>query len=122
MARKTDTPTFAQFWAHYPVHKDRKRAEQAWNQLSAADRRAALAALPAYIQDCQQNGIQYKYAQGWLNGRRWEDEPTLPQPLPSEVWGVPTATERELFRKAAQTDLQSEQGGTANPLDGMEMW
>lgn len=73
----SNIPTFAAFWAAYPVHKDRKRAEQAWQRLTAGDRRAAIAALPGYIADCQRNGIEYKYAQGWLNGRRWEDEPTL---------------------------------------------
>lgn len=72
------THGFDVFWAKYPVHKDRKRAEQAWNRLTATDRQAAIAALPDYIADCQQNGIQYKYAQGWLNGRRWEDERELP--------------------------------------------
>ncbi len=72
---KNSEPTFADFWAAYPVHKDRKRAEQAWQRLTATDRRAAIAALPGYIADCQRNGIdKYKYAQGWLNDRRWEDD------------------------------------------------
>ncbi|MBQ9646150.1 MAG: hypothetical protein IJV24_07325 [Prevotella sp.] len=70
----TNVPTFDEFWKAYPLHKARKQAEQAWARLTATDRRAALAALPAYRQDCEQQGIAFKYAQGWLNGRRWEDE------------------------------------------------
>lgn len=92
----SNTPAFADFWAAYPVHKDRKRAEQAWQRLTAGDRRAALAALPGYVADCQRNGIKYKYAQGWLNGRRWEDETSITvnggsdkensTPLSMELW------------------------------------
>lgn len=90
MAKSSSTPTFDEFWTAYPVHKDRKRAEQAWQRLTAGDRRAALAALPGYIADCQQNGIKYKYAQGWLNGRRWEDEPSPAAAVP--VAAVPVAS------------------------------
>lgn len=98
MANKA--PSFDEFWAAYPLHKARKQAEQAWQRLSAGDRRAALAALPAYRQDCLRQGIAFKYAQGWLNGRRWEDEVSDPNPNPSPAQGrgVPcgqNATKRE---------------------------
>ena len=45
MARNSSstTPDFAEFWAKYPVHKARKLAEQAWQRLTAGDRRAAIA-------------------------------------------------------------------------------
>jgi len=67
-------PTFKEFWAAYPMHKDRLRAEKAWLRMTAADKAAAIAALPAYTADCRQRGVAFQYAQGWLNGRRWEDE------------------------------------------------
>ena len=67
-------PEFKDFWKAYPLHKARKQAEQAWSRLSARDKRAAIAALPAYTCDCLQRGAAFKYAHGWINGRRWEDE------------------------------------------------
>jgi len=120
MAR--NTPDFEDFWAQYPVHKDRKRAEQAWQRLTAGDRRAAIAALPSYITDCQQNGIQYKYAQGWLNGRRWEDEP-----MPAAQM-VARADLQSKNNRIANAHTQSD--GIANPAErnaaappsGIELW
>lgn len=109
-----NTPDFEDFWTQYPVHKDRKRAEQAWQRLTTGDRRAAIAALPGYIADCQQNGIQYKYAQGWLNGRRWEDEVAEPQVSSAKPTG-----DNEL----ATCDLKPETSGSAaTPPDGIELW
>ena len=115
----SNTPTFADFWAAYPVHKDRKRAEQAWQRLTVRDRRAALAALPDYIADCQQSGIQYKYAQGWLNGRRWEDE-TDPSPA------LPYMGGSEMPHPASTSDYTPpsqgvSEGGSA-AASGMEIW
>ena len=72
-------PTFKKFWQAYPIHRDRLRAEKAWYRMTADDKAAAIAALPAYVRDCRQLGMPYQYAQGWLNGRRWEDEKELPQ-------------------------------------------
>ena len=114
MARKaTEAPAFDEFWALYPVHKDRKRAEQAWQRLTAGDRRAALAALPGYTRDCQQQGIQFKYAQGWLNGRRWEDELEQEIQVPGVKFQVPSgaaATEREHSAPQGPETLRSTSG------------
>lgn len=131
-------PTFDEFWAAYPLHKARKQAEQAWQRLSAGDRRAALAALPAYRQDCQRQGIAFKYAHGWLNGRRWEDE--VSDPNPAQEQGVPcgqSATKREhpgegqLFAQPLPSHPRGGAGVGSNhdpdspdtaPLSGMETW
>lgn len=103
------TPTFDDFWRVYPLKKGKEDAEKkAWNRLTAAEKRKAVAAVPLYIQDCQRNGIdRYKYPQGWLNGKRWQDyedeltdagidttpSPTPSTPLPSMGdEGVQTAT------------------------------
>lgn len=85
MKKKTAQPTFDDFWQAYPLHKARMDAERAWNRLTARDKREAIAALPAYTADCQKRGIAFKYAQGWLNGRRWTDkydETVVPAALP----------------------------------------
>ena len=65
---------FEEFWRKYPLHKARKDAERAWDRLGAKDRRAAIDAIDVYRESCEKTGVALKYAHGWLNGRRWEDE------------------------------------------------
>lgn len=71
---KSKSPTFDDFWKAYPLHRGKLDAEKAWARLSATDKQKALAALPRYREYLQQTGTNIKYPQGWLNGRRWEDE------------------------------------------------
>lgn len=104
------TPTFKEFWTAYPLHRDRLRAEKAWLRMTAADKAAAIAALPAYTADCRQRGVPFQYAQGWLNGRRWEDE--------MEESG----TEKELSDAAQHSDKGQPTNGTAPSLADMETW
>lgn len=82
MTKKTSTPIdqdFQQFWDAYGLKRDRVAAERAWRKLSKGDRRAALAGIRSYRDDCEARGIQRMYAQGYLNHRRWEDESAEPQ-------------------------------------------
>lgn len=71
---RTKAPSFDDFWKAYPLHKGKIDAEKAWNRLSAGDKQKALAGIPRYREFIQQTGTNIKYPQGWLNGRRWEDE------------------------------------------------
>lgn len=83
MAKKTSTPIdreFDQFYKAYPIHRGKEDAEKAWRRLSAKDRRAARDGIARYCAICQQQGVSYKYPQGYLNGRRWEDEAENPNP------------------------------------------
>jgi hypothetical protein len=83
MAKKTSTPIdqdFQEFWDAYGLKRDRVAAERAWRKLSKGDRRAALAGIQRYRDDCEARGIQRMYAQGYLNHRRWEDEQEDPTP------------------------------------------
>lgn len=66
---------FQMFWDAYALKRDRIAAERAWKRLSSEDRRAAFAGIGAYREYCEQRGISRMYAQGYLNHRRWEDEP-----------------------------------------------
>ena len=125
----TGTPSFDDFWRAYPLHRDKLSAERAWKRLTAEQKRLALAALPAYAADCQRHGIAYKYAQGWLNGHRWEDNltedvaakktdnatpqppATPPQPV-RDGWGNRigegiTADERQTFNELKHDLLQA---------------
>ena len=72
---RNKAPEFREFWDAYGLKRDRLAAERAWNRLSARDKAAALAGIPAYREDCRRQGIAMMYGQGYLNHRRWEDEP-----------------------------------------------
>lgn len=77
MAKKTSTPIdpdFQKFWDAYGLKRDRVAADRAWRKLAKGDRRAALAGIQRYRDDCEARGISRMYAQGYLNHRRWEDE------------------------------------------------
>lgn len=75
---RSKAPEFKDFWNAYPLHRGKVDAEKAWNRLSAGDRQKALAGLPRYRDYIRRSGTAVKYAQGWLNGRRWEDEEDEP--------------------------------------------
>ncbi len=65
---------FKTFWDAYGLKRDKKAAEPAWNRLSDRDRRAALAGISSYREECLRQGIPMMYPKGYLTHRRWEDE------------------------------------------------
>ena len=65
---------FKTFWDAYALKRNRIKAERAWERLSDKDRRAALAGIAAYQQECRRTGVAVMYAQNYLACRRWEDE------------------------------------------------
>lgn len=69
--------SFDAFWAAYPLKVSKKRAQVAWRNLTKAERQAALDALPRHVARWEQTRTEPKYIKqpdGWLNGKRWEDE------------------------------------------------
>lgn len=90
-ARKIPTMSFDDdFWDVYDLKRNRMAAERAWNRLSAKDRYAACMGISAYREECLRSGIAMMYPQGYLNDRRWEDEPSTTPPSP-----VPVKTKEE---------------------------
>lgn len=79
---------FDLFWQHYPRKVAKAHARAMWRRLSATERAAALAALPAHVAYWTARATppeHIPHAGTWLNpstGRRWEDE--LPQPEQAE--------------------------------------
>lgn len=68
---------FVAFWAMYPRRESKHYTRRIWHRLPAADRRAALAALPDHVAEWQAQGREMRHIphpSTWLNGRRWEDE------------------------------------------------
>ena len=78
-------PTFEEFWNTYGLKRDRIAAMRAWNKLNAKDKRAAIAGIAAYTNDCEQRGISRMYGQGYLNHRRWEDDFCAPEATASHL-------------------------------------
>lgn len=76
---------FLEFWEVYPLHRDKRKAEKAWRNAVAragatADARAAIiAGAIRYRDDPNRSNEFTKYAEGWLNGDGWEDEPLPPR-------------------------------------------
>lgn len=68
---------FDLFWETYGYKRDKKKSQRIWSKLNAADRKAALAAIPDYKRDCQEHRRQMRYPSVYLNNRTWEDEFTV---------------------------------------------
>lgn len=90
-------PTFAEFWQAYGKKVGRHKSELKWKALTAAERAAALAALPAYV--ARKPELQFrKDPLSWLNGKHWEDElpaeaaAPRPQPQPQPVGPAQAST------------------------------
>lgn len=71
---------FDAFWAVFPIHRDKDKARQAFEAAlaSGADLDAIIAGAADYARWLKTTTTAPKYAQGWLNGRRWEDELDIP--------------------------------------------
>lgn len=110
--------SFKVFWDAYPDHHARAVAERIWKRLSQKDRRAALAAIAPYREECEAKGVAFKYAPGWLTDRRWEDysesnHPTC-NPTPSS-----SPTRGGEFGDAG---TKKELSAGADALEDMDTW
>jgi hypothetical protein len=91
-------PRFDEFWAVYPIHRDRKAAEIAWAKaVTRAEPDAIIEAAARYRDDPNRDPAKTKYAQGWLNGDRWQDDP-----LPSPRDRAPRDRAAEIVRNAVE--------------------
>jgi len=115
---------FPEFWELYPKKADKLEAAKAWKKLSADDQTAALEKVSLYAKAMAGKTDFVKNAQGWLNGRRWEDDPatwgrngSTPQlPLvahPSLMSDAERAYERERSERLRATGRPAEAKGAA---------
>lgn len=71
---------FEDFWAVYPRRRDRRKAEKAFAAaVKRADIDAILDGAHRYAVDPNRVEQFTKYAEGWLNGDGWLDEPLPPR-------------------------------------------
>ena len=70
-------PRFAEFWAAFPVRKDKAQAIRAFAAaVKRDDPDAIIDGAHRYADELRRpDAPKPKYAQGWLNGDRWTDEP-----------------------------------------------
>jgi hypothetical protein len=67
---------FAIFWAVYPRRRDKRKAAKAYTAaLKRADPDTILQGARRYAEDPNRDDRYTKYAEGWLNGDGWLDEP-----------------------------------------------
>jgi hypothetical protein len=82
------TRDFEAFWSAYGYKVDKVRAFRAWEKVitGGADPEAIIAGARRYVAwiEAQADPPRRKYPEGWLSGRRWEDE--LPTPTGRGDW------------------------------------
>lgn len=93
--------SFDDFWCLYPKKMARKDAMKAWQQLSEADRMAAMVAIVDWRRVWMARDIQYApHAATWLRGERWTDE------LPADLAPRPAAqAPAKLAEVGAKTEM-----------------
>jgi hypothetical protein len=72
---RTRAADFSEFWKVYPKKAGKVEAEKAWTNLSDEERVKAMAAAPIYAAAMADRPNFIKNAQGWLNGKRFDDDP-----------------------------------------------
>ncbi|MDV6275400.1 hypothetical protein R3Q06_18045 [Rhodococcus erythropolis] len=95
---------FDEFWSEYPRRRDRRKAVLAYGKaLKRSNADAIIAGAQRYAADPNREDQFTKYAEGWLNGDCWLDEP-----LPARVGRQENATEGALDVLAMGQELLTE--------------
>ena len=77
---------FMLFWKLYPLHKDKRKAAQAWrNAIRETDATTILNAAKKYRDDPNRVDGYTKYPASWLNAGAWDDEDPIPVRLASGI-------------------------------------
>lgn len=104
-AEKADDD-FSVFWMAYPKKQDKQKAMMAWKKLNpdAETQRKMILAIQAQRASPQwqkDDGQFIPMPSTWLNGRRWEDQPT--QVLPGKRVSAQCYTQREYTEEELDT-------------------
>lgn len=105
---------FAEFWKHYPIKRDKKKAHKAFLK---AIKRASLDELiqgaKNYASDPGREEKFTKYAEGWLNGDCWNDAP-----IPV---GFTSKSDERLMQGFNLVQRTANRQLDQNPFDGLEI-
>lgn len=100
---KPKSDGFDEFWKVYPTKAGKEDAQKAWRKaITVAPPATIIAAAARYAEWLNSGGPsefrpQVKFAQGWLNGKRWEDPAIAPAPTDRRARFQPPSHE-EVFR------------------------
>lgn len=95
------------FWAHYPKGRGSKQAAfRLWQRLSAADKAAAVAALPAFAAGSDWQRGFHSGPEVWLRGRMWENPP--PATVPTSINGMPPEIARLPYNSAVRLKWEND--------------
>jgi len=91
---KPTTEQFERFWSAYPLRKGKEKALERFLALTPEDAEQAIYGAERYATECKQKGTEntyVKWAQGWLNERRFKDyapsaEHDKPKPPAAPNW------------------------------------
>jgi hypothetical protein len=85
-ARSRYPKDFEAFWVEFPLHRGKDGALRAWKKARARgiSNDDLIAGAKAYADDPTRDPTKTKYAQGWLNDGRWQDEHLSPNGHPSD--------------------------------------
>lgn len=107
-------PGFEEFWVEYPLKLDKYKAAPAFAAAveAGADAGAIIAGARRYAAWVRRNGTQpqhVKYAQGWLNDRRWEDDLSDPNAVAADTTPAIGTPEYEAQQEAEWKRLEEEE-------------
>jgi hypothetical protein len=91
---KSYSAEFESWWKEFPSNRDKARAFTRFEQVreSGVPLDVLIAGAKRYAQDPERDPQHTKYAEGWLSGRRWEDD-LAPVPNGSKpthpAWDLP---------------------------------
>lgn len=98
---------FEQFWNEYPIKRDKGKALKAWEKATRrADPETILNGATRYREDPNRSDQYTKYAEGWLNGDGWEDEP-----LPARTGQLTFDQQRIQANNNLFTEINQQIGG-----------
>lgn len=105
--RRTYPAAFEKFWEVYPLKNGKSEALEPWKRaIQRADNDEIIAGAHRYATDPNRDPAHTKWAEGWLNGDRWNDPPLPPRHTTS---GRPGPDQRAAATlrlvEAMQTDL-----------------
>lgn len=105
---------FAEFWKHYPIKRDKKKAHKAFlKALKRTSLEELIAGAKNYASDPGREEKYTKYAEGWLNGDCWNDEPV---PV-----GFNSKSDQRLMQGFDLVQRTASRQLHDNPFDGLEI-
>jgi hypothetical protein len=110
-ARSRYPKAFEEFWVEFPLHRGKDGALRSWKKVRArgVPNEVLIDGAKAYAADPSRDPTKTKYAQGWLNDGRWQDEvsPNGSKPDPCPDCGIDRAGWSERARAIHAEDEHS---------------